>query len=238
MRFSPDFQDISPLVSQANLARLRQTCRLDGKVLPSTLPNSEPHALSVSSTTSGLAQQEREFQKAAQPSSPISSLLSLARQPLMVAPAGSAASSDAGTGTFSVSSTGDSGVRDAAFWLCNSFIDHSSSRLSNPSPGLSSSAVSCSLFPTLFLRATAGDRAASFTTYNLRSRVGSLRTLAQGERRVRVRTRETLPGIPLSLFLSYVTSLTWIRSLSSLALVKSGHGDLLTRGGRWRQRVI
>jgi len=155
MRFSPDFQDISPLVSQANLARLRQTCRLDGKVLPSTLPNSEPHALSVSSTTSGLAQQEREFQKAAQPSSPISSLLSLARQPLMVAPAGSAASSDAGTGTFSVSSTGDSGVRDAAFWLCNSFIDHSSSRLSNPSPGLSSSAVSCSLFLTLFLRATA-----------------------------------------------------------------------------------
>src|SRR5258708_30385351 len=151
----------------------------------------------------------------------------------MVGPAGSAASSDAGTGTFSVSSTGDSGVRDAAFWLCNSFIDHSSSRLSNPSPGLSSSAVSCSLFPTLFLRATAPPPSRPITCG-----VGSLRTLAQGERRVRVRTRETLPGIPLSLFLSYVTSLTWIRSLSSLALVKSGHGDLLTRGGRWRQRVI
>jgi hypothetical protein len=42
----------------------------------------------VSSATSSLAQQEREFQKAVQPGSPISALLSSARQPLMVAPAG------------------------------------------------------------------------------------------------------------------------------------------------------
>jgi hypothetical protein len=79
---------------------------------------------------------------------PNTSLLSLARQPLMVAPAGGTAGSGAGTGTFSVSPIGDSGACDAAFWLCNSFIDHSSSHPSNPSPRLSSSAVSCSLFPT------------------------------------------------------------------------------------------
>jgi hypothetical protein len=40
--------------------------------------------------TSSLAQQEREFQKAVQPGSPISALLSSARQPLMVGPAGGA----------------------------------------------------------------------------------------------------------------------------------------------------
>jgi len=42
----------------------------------------------MSNATSSLTQQEREFQKAVQPGSPISTLLSLARQPLMVAPAG------------------------------------------------------------------------------------------------------------------------------------------------------
>jgi serine/threonine protein kinase len=118
--------------------------QLDGEVLPST-----------SSATSSLAQQEREFQKAVQPGSPISSLLSSAHQPLMVAPAGGSAGSDAGTGTFSVSS----------------------SRLSDPSPGLSSSAISLHLLPTLVCF-FAGDRATSFTACNLRSRVGSPRMLA------------------------------------------------------------
>jgi len=84
----PNFRHISPLVSQANLARLRQTCQLDGEVAPNTSRNSEPPAPSVSSATSSLAQQEREFQKAVLPGSPISALLSSARQPLMVAPAG------------------------------------------------------------------------------------------------------------------------------------------------------
>jgi cell cycle serine/threonine-protein kinase CDC5/MSD2 len=84
----PDFRHISPLVSQANLARLRQACQLDGEVAPNTSRNSEPPAPSVSSATSSLAQQEREFQKAVQPGSPISALLSSARQPLMVAPVG------------------------------------------------------------------------------------------------------------------------------------------------------
>lgn len=84
----PNFRHISALVSQANLARLRQTCQLDGEIAPNTSRNSEPPAPSVSSATSSLAQQEREFQKAVQPGSPISALLSSARQPLMVAPAG------------------------------------------------------------------------------------------------------------------------------------------------------
>lgn len=86
----PDFRHISRLVSQANLARLRQVCLLDGEVAPTTSRNSEPPASSASSATSSLAQQEREFQKAVQPGSPISALLSSARQPLMVAPAGGA----------------------------------------------------------------------------------------------------------------------------------------------------
>ncbi|KAI9449687.1 kinase-like domain-containing protein [Lactarius psammicola] len=83
----PDFRHISPLVSQANLSRLRQACQLDGEVAPATARDNEPPAPSASSASS-LAQQEREFQKAVQPGSPISALLSSARQPLMVAPAG------------------------------------------------------------------------------------------------------------------------------------------------------
>src|SRR5260370_23935715 len=79
--------------------------QLDGEVLLSTSPNSEPPVMSMSSATSSLTQQEHKFQKAVLPGSPISSLLSSACQPLMVAPAGGFAGSDAGTGTFSVSSS-------------------------------------------------------------------------------------------------------------------------------------
>ena len=88
---SPDFRHISPLVSQANLSRLRQACQLEGgdptASSPTTPENIEPPAPSASSASS-LAQQGREFQKAVQPGSPISALLSSARQPLMVAPGG------------------------------------------------------------------------------------------------------------------------------------------------------
>jgi cell cycle serine/threonine-protein kinase CDC5/MSD2 len=87
----PDFRHISSLVSQANLARLRQTCQLDNEPVSTTSRNSEPPASSAGSASSSLAQQEREFQKAVQPGSPISALLSSARQPLMVAPAGGTA---------------------------------------------------------------------------------------------------------------------------------------------------
>jgi cell cycle serine/threonine-protein kinase CDC5/MSD2 len=87
----PDFRHISSLISQVNLARLRQACQLDGEPAPTTSRNCEPPAPSASSASSSLAQQEREFQKAVQPGSPISALLSSARQPLMVAPAGGTA---------------------------------------------------------------------------------------------------------------------------------------------------
>ncbi|KAH8978342.1 kinase-like domain-containing protein [Lactarius akahatsu] len=83
----PDFRHLSPLVSQANLSRLRQACQLDGEIEPAAARDTEPPAPSASSASS-LAQQEREFQKAVQPGSPISALLSSARQPLMVAPGG------------------------------------------------------------------------------------------------------------------------------------------------------
>ena len=83
----PDFCHISPLVSQANLSRLRQVCQFDGGYPTASPENIEPPAPSASSASS-LAQQEREFQKAVQPGSPISALLSSARQPLMVAPGG------------------------------------------------------------------------------------------------------------------------------------------------------
>ena len=82
----PDFRHISHFVSQANLSRLRQACQLDGG--DATAPeDNKPPAPSASSASS-LAQPEREFQKAVRPDSPISALLSSACQPLKVAPGG------------------------------------------------------------------------------------------------------------------------------------------------------
>ncbi|KAI9433702.1 hypothetical protein H4582DRAFT_2101360 [Lactarius indigo] len=83
----PDFRHLSPFVSQANLVRLRRAYQLDGEVDPATSCDIEPPTPSISSASS-LAQQEREFRNAVQPGSPISALLSSARQPLMVAPGG------------------------------------------------------------------------------------------------------------------------------------------------------
>ena len=89
----PDFRHISRQVSQANLARLRKYALLDEEVTSLAVPSapstttSDPSAGSKSKgVTSTLAQQEKEFQKAVQPGSPISALLSSARQPLLVAP--------------------------------------------------------------------------------------------------------------------------------------------------------
>jgi cell cycle serine/threonine-protein kinase CDC5/MSD2 len=83
----PDFQHISPLVSQSNTSCFRQACQLDGDAAPPPEYDNEPPTPSASSASS-FAQQEREFQKAAQPGSSIFALLSSARQPLMVAPGG------------------------------------------------------------------------------------------------------------------------------------------------------
>ncbi|TFY65776.1 hypothetical protein EVG20_g5313 [Dentipellis fragilis] len=89
---APDFRHISRVVSQANLARLRKYALLDEEEPPSIYPSSNPAPSAAASQRSGngmsssLAQQEKEFQKAVQPGSPISALLSSARQPLLVAP--------------------------------------------------------------------------------------------------------------------------------------------------------
>ncbi|KDQ54388.1 hypothetical protein JAAARDRAFT_135759 [Jaapia argillacea MUCL 33604] len=93
----PDFRHITRPVSQANLARLRRKALLDDdQATTISLPNS---AVAQSSTigtksTSGkpnatLAQQEKEFQQAVQPGSPISALLKSARQPLVMGVPGS-----------------------------------------------------------------------------------------------------------------------------------------------------
>lgn len=89
----PEFRHISRVVSQSNLARLRKYALLDEEQ-PSSI--AVPNAQSSSGTqgrnrtgvsmTSSIAQQEKEFLKAVQPGSPISALLSSARQPLLVAP--------------------------------------------------------------------------------------------------------------------------------------------------------
>ena len=91
----PYFGHIPKAVSDANLRRLRRNALLDEDA---EHPNAEPEPvvpsgsnsnMSVGSAAgrtiaSSIAQQEKEFQKAVQPGSPISALLSSARQPLLV----------------------------------------------------------------------------------------------------------------------------------------------------------
>ncbi|KAI0027458.1 kinase-like domain-containing protein, partial [Vararia minispora EC-137] len=99
---APDFSYISRPMSRANLARLRKAALLDEEasisVPGATQPSQQqPSQLSSRSgarsdgaetVSSSRAQQEKEFQKAVLPGSPISVLLSSARQPLIVAPQG------------------------------------------------------------------------------------------------------------------------------------------------------
>ena len=106
--FPPDFRNITKTMSQVNLKRLRENALLDtnevpGIAVPPALPNASVSSLKsrasnlnmsastvtmATSMSSSIAQQEREFQRAVQPSSPISALLGAARQPLMMAPVG------------------------------------------------------------------------------------------------------------------------------------------------------
>ncbi|EIW78238.1 Pkinase-domain-containing protein [Coniophora puteana RWD-64-598 SS2] len=97
---APDFRYITRQMSAVNLARLKKSVLLDGEPTSIALPSaqsqsSEATSVSVAelsdvnararSHTTSLAQQEKEFQKAVQPGSPISALLSSARQPLVMA---------------------------------------------------------------------------------------------------------------------------------------------------------
>ena len=86
---APDFRHISKAASDSNLRRLRKYALLDidqNTIPPSGMPPSMPSGgMSASkSITNSIAQQEKEFQKAVQPGSPISALLSSARQPLLM----------------------------------------------------------------------------------------------------------------------------------------------------------
>ena len=84
----PDFSHISRSASKANLANLRAKALLDDDntkiALPSTVDSKTQPGANTAANTSTLAQQEKEFLKAVQPGSPISALLSSARQPLVM----------------------------------------------------------------------------------------------------------------------------------------------------------
>ncbi|KAF8638670.1 hypothetical protein AX17_002031 [Amanita inopinata Kibby_2008] len=97
----PYFGHIPKSVSDANLRRLRRNALLDEDDVPPInvpRPNAEQdtnvpvksnsngslNGTSGKTIASSIAQQEKEFQKAVQPGSPISALLSSARQPLLV----------------------------------------------------------------------------------------------------------------------------------------------------------
>ncbi|KAL1746761.1 kinase-like domain-containing protein [Schizophyllum fasciatum] len=84
---APDFRYITRPVSKENLQRLRRQCLLDEDQSTSiALPkgSSQPSVPTQKTVTSSIAEQEKEFQRAVLPGSPISALLSSARQPLMM----------------------------------------------------------------------------------------------------------------------------------------------------------
>ena len=83
----PDFSHISRSASKVNLANLRAKALMDDDNTQIALPSaadSKAQAANTTANTSTLAQQEKEFLKAVQPGSPISALLSSARQPLVM----------------------------------------------------------------------------------------------------------------------------------------------------------
>ena len=82
---APDFSNISLSMSESNLRRLRRHALLDHHAVPSS-SGSIPQGATGGSKTymNSIQQQEKEFQKAIQPGSPISALLSSARQPLVM----------------------------------------------------------------------------------------------------------------------------------------------------------
>jgi len=96
----PDFRHITRTASDANLKRLRKYTLFDvdfsqpsppSAAGPSSGTGTAPSAKSaanVKNITISIAQQEKEFQKAVQPGSPISALLSSARQPLLMTNSG------------------------------------------------------------------------------------------------------------------------------------------------------
>ena len=93
---APDFRHISRASSKLNLEKLRRKSMLDDEEqpirhrLPAAALNGKMSTSMANASTmnssAALAQQEREFKKAVQPSSPISALLGAARKPLITGP--------------------------------------------------------------------------------------------------------------------------------------------------------
>ena len=84
---APDFRHISHAVSLLNLQALKKKSLLDMDISSNTAATAPKSTESVTlSSSAALAQQEREFHRAVQPSSPISALLGAARQPFVVGP--------------------------------------------------------------------------------------------------------------------------------------------------------
>ncbi|KAF8156060.1 kinase-like domain-containing protein [Crassisporium funariophilum] len=109
----PDFRHISKSASDSNLKRLRKYALLDvdfsqsqsqGLSQAGNGAGGMPASMSSGglaaskSITNSIAQQEKEFQKAVQPGSPISALLSSARQPLLMGTAAGSAPGSSGPG--------------------------------------------------------------------------------------------------------------------------------------------
>ncbi|KAK1226206.1 Cell cycle serine/threonine-protein kinase cdc5/MSD2 [Marasmius sp. AFHP31] len=89
---APDFRHISRAASELNLKRVRRQALLDeDQVTTIALPRAaEDDLMSITANdlaarnvTNSIAQQEKEFQKAVQPGSPISALLNSAKRPLL-----------------------------------------------------------------------------------------------------------------------------------------------------------
>jgi cell cycle serine/threonine-protein kinase CDC5/MSD2 len=85
---APDFRHVTRAASEANLAALRKRAGLDGEVRGIAVPDVRPGNASARPASTSIAQQEKEFQRAVQPGSPISALLTSARQPLVMSGAG------------------------------------------------------------------------------------------------------------------------------------------------------
>jgi len=104
----PDFRNISKSATQSNLKRLRRYALFDEDQVTSIAVPKPPTESATSylamsardgpakNITTSIAQQEKEFQRAVQPGSPISALLSSARQPLLMGTTNSAQSGPGG----------------------------------------------------------------------------------------------------------------------------------------------
>lgn len=128
----PDFRHITPSVSRSNLAKLKKFALIDeaDQISNSLIesPTSErpgslssaPSGADISSkvrtipapaSSGALAQQERDFQKAVQPGSPISILLKSAQQPLLTASASAGVRNDSASLIKKLAATKTDGAR-------------------------------------------------------------------------------------------------------------------------------